>query len=129
MARRRAHRLRVSREDFDELVRQAIKRLPACYRRLMDNIVVIVEEEPSREVLDELGLSCEDDLLGLYTGTAQGEVSFFDPAGSLPARVVLYRGPILRRCRTKAEVAQEVYDTVAHELGHHFGLEDEAMPF
>jgi predicted Zn-dependent protease with MMP-like domain len=129
MARRRPRALSVSLEEFEALVREAVRRLPASYRRLLDNIAVVVEEEPSREVLDEMGLASEDDLLGLYTGTAKGGESFFDPGGYLPARVVIYRGPILRLCRTKAEVVREVQDTVAHEIGHHFGLEDEEMPF
>ena len=111
------------------LVRKAVRRLPSSYRRLLDNIAVVVEEEPSREVLDEMELESEDDLLGLYTGTAKGGESFFDPAGHLPARVIIYRGPILRLCRTKDEVVQEVRDTVAHEIGHHFGLDDDEMPY
>jgi predicted Zn-dependent protease with MMP-like domain len=74
-------------------------------------------------------LESEDDLLGLYTGVAKGGESFFDPAGQLPARVIIYRGPILRLCRTRDEVIQEVQDTVAHEIGHHFGLDDDEMPY
>jgi len=111
------------------LVQKAVERLPSSYRRLLDNISVVVEEEPSREVLDEMELESEDDLLGFYTGTAKGGESFFDPAGHLPARVIIYCGPILRLCRTKDEVIQEVQDTVAHEIGHHFGLDDDEMPY
>jgi predicted Zn-dependent protease with MMP-like domain len=129
MPRRRARPLSVSPEDFEGLVRRAVRNLPSAYRRLLDNIAVVVEEEPSRDVLDEMELESEDDLLGLYTGTARGEESFFDPAGHLPARVIVYRGPILRLCRTKEEVIQEVRDTVAHEIGHHFGLDDDEMPY
>lgn len=129
MARRHARPLAVSPEEFEELVRKAVRRLPASYRRLLDNIAVVVEEEPSKEVLDEMGLESEDDLLGLYTGTAKGEESFFDPAGHLPSRVIIYRGPIMRLCRTREEVLQEVQDTVAHEIGHHFGLDDDEMPY
>ena len=130
MARpRRARAPAIGPEAFEALVGLAVQRLPASYRRLMDNISVVVEEEPSREVLDEMELESEDDLLGLYTGVAKGGESFFDPAGQLPARVIIYRGPILRLCRTKDEVIQEVQDTVAHEIGHHFGLDDDEMPY
>jgi predicted Zn-dependent protease with MMP-like domain len=127
--RKRAPAFSVSSEEFEVLVRKAVGRLPSSYRRLLDNISVVVEEEPSREVLDEMELESEDDLLGLYTGTAKGGESFFDPAGHLPARVIIYRGPIMRLCRTKDEVIQEVQDTVAHEIGHHFGLDDDEMPY
>ena len=129
MPRRPARAFSVSPEEFEALVQKAVGRLPSSYRRLLDNISVVVEEEPSREVLDEMELESEDDLLGLYTGTAKGGESFFDPAGHLPARVIIYRGPILRLCRTKDEVIREVQDTVAHEIGHHFGLDDDDMPY
>ena len=119
----------IDSEEFEMLVQKAVGRLPSSYRSLLDNISVVVEEEPSQDVLDEMELESEDDLLGLYTGTAKGEESFFDPAGHLPARVIIYRGPILRLCRTKDEVIQEVQDTVAHEIGHHFGLDDDEMPY
>ena len=127
--RKRVPALSISPEEFEVLVRRAVRRLPSPYRRLLDNISVVVEEEPSQDVMDEMDLESEDDLLGLYTGTAKGEESFFDPAGHLPARVIIYRGPILRLCRTKDEVVQEVQDTVAHEIGHHFGLDDDEMPY
>ena len=127
--RKRAPALSVSPEEFEALVRKAVRRLPSSYRRLLDNISVVVEENPTRDMLDEMELESEDDLLGLYTGTAKGGESFFDPAGHLPARVIIYRGPILRLCRTKEEVIQEVQDTVAHEIGHHFGLDDDEMPY
>lgn len=119
----------ISGEEFERLVQQAVDGLPQPYRRLLKNVAVVVEEEPPREVLEELGLEPEDDLLGLYSGTAVGQESFFDPGAHLPARISIYRGPILRLCRTPEEVVQEVRDTVVHEIGHHFGLDDEEMPY
>lgn len=130
MARRnRRHTLSVSPAEFEALVREAVDGLPEEYRRLLKNVAVVVEEEPPREVLDDLGLESEADLLGLYSGTALDEESFFSPGGQLPAWVSIYRGPILRLCRTRDEVVQEVADTVVHEIGHHFGLDDEEMPY
>jgi predicted Zn-dependent protease with MMP-like domain len=127
-ARRRAA-LTVTAEEFADLVQRALDGLPDDYARIMKNVAVVVEEEPSREVLDDLDLESEDDLLGLYSGTARDEESFFSPGGHLPARISIYRGPILRLCRTSQEVVQEVRDTVVHEIGHHFGLDDDEMPY
>lgn len=130
MARRgRRRSLSIEPEEFERLVQQAVDGLPDQYRRLLKNVAVVVEAEPSREVLDELELESEDDLLGLYSGTARDEESFFSPGGHLPARISIYRGPILRLCRTSEEVVQEVRDTVVHEIGHHFGLDDDEMPY
>jgi predicted Zn-dependent protease with MMP-like domain len=119
----------VSLEEFDRWIQEALAELPPRFAALADEVSIVVEEEPSREVLRDLELESEDDLLGLYQGIPIDETSFFQPAGELPARISIYRGPILRLCRTKAEVIQEVRDTVVHELGHHVGLDDDEMPY
>jgi predicted Zn-dependent protease with MMP-like domain len=129
MTRRRHHALALSEAEFAKLIRQAIDGLPGEYARLMKNVAVVVEEEPSRDVLEGLGLESEDDLLGLYSGIPVDDESFFSPGGHLPSRISIYRGPILRLCRTADEVVQEVRDTVVHEIGHHFGLDDDEMPY
>jgi predicted Zn-dependent protease with MMP-like domain len=126
---RRARSLQIDPEEFERLVQTALDGLPRHYRRLLKNVAVVIEEEPAREVLEELGCESEDDLLGLYSGTSLHGESFFDPAGQLPPRISIYRGPILRLCRTLEEVVQEVRETVVHEIGHHFGLDDEEMPY
>ena len=119
----------VSVEEFDAWIREALAELPPRFSTLADEVSIVVEEEPSTEVLRDLDLESEDDLLGLYQGVPIDQASFFQPAGQLPARISIYRGPILRLCRTKAEVIHEVRDTVVHELGHHVGLDDDEMPY
>ena len=120
---------RISSEDFAKLVQQAIADLPPPYAKLMESIAVMVEEEPPQEVLEDLELDSQDDLLGLYQGQSLAEESFFAAGGTQPAKISIYRGPILRQCDTPEEVVQEVYDTVVHELGHHVGLDDDEMPY
>jgi predicted Zn-dependent protease with MMP-like domain len=129
MPRQRSHCLAMEPEAFAGLVRQAIDGLPSDYRRLLTNVAIVVEETPSREILDDLGLNSEDDLLGLYSGTSLEDDSFFSTGGDLPARISIYRRPILRLCRSAEEVVHEVRDTVVHEIGHHFGLDDDEMPY
>jgi predicted Zn-dependent protease with MMP-like domain len=119
----------ISSEEFAQLVQQAIADLPPPYAKLMDTIAVVVEEEPSPQVLRELEVESEDDLLGLYQGVSLPNDSFFSSGGGQPAQISIYRGPILRQCDTPEEVVQEVYDTVVHELGHHVGLDDDEMPY
>ena len=126
---RRRRSLTISPEDFEALVHEAVEGLPPEYRRLVKDVAIVIEEEPSRELLEELEMESEDDLLGLYSGTALHGESFFDPAGHLPPCISIYRGPILRLCRTTDEIVQEVRDTVVHEIGHHFGLDDDEMPY
>ncbi len=119
----------ITPEAFAELVREALTQIPAPYARLIEEISVVVEEEPPPEVLEELGIEEEDDLLGLYQGVSLAAQSFFHAGGQQPARIAIYRGPILRLCRSPEEVRREVRDTVVHELGHHVGLDDDEMPY
>lgn len=124
-----AGRGHISAEAFAKLVQQAIADLPPPYAKLMESIAVVVEEEPPQDVLEDLEIGGEDDLLGLYQGQSLAEESFFTAGGTQPAKISIYRGPILRQCQTPEEVVQEVYDTVVHELGHHVGLDDDDMPY
>ena len=116
-------------EEFERLVQDALATLPRRYRRRLQNVAVIVEDEPPSDVLEELGLQTEDDLLGLYSGTPIGQESFFDVGAQLPARISIYRGPILRLCHTRAEAVEQIRETIMHEIGHHLGLADEDMPY
>lgn len=121
--------LEPSQEQFGAWVEEALAHLPPPYNKLAREVSVVVEDEPSPDVLNELELESEGDLLGLYQGLSLHERSFFQPGGELPARIAIYRGPILRLCQTKTEVIQEIRDTVVHELGHHVGLNDDEMPY
>ena len=118
-----------SPEEFGALVEQALAELPPPYARLARDVSVVVEEEPPREVLEDLELESADDLLGLYQGLSLAEESFCQAGAQQTPRIAIYRGPILRLCETAEEVRQEIRDTVVHELGHHVGLGDEEMPY
>jgi len=98
---------------FEELVADALDAIPAALTSLMDNVVVLVEDRNDEE----------PDLLGLYEGVALTERGF-DYAGALPDRILIYRLPILAGCETDQEVVDEVAITVAHEIAHHFGIDD-----
>jgi predicted Zn-dependent protease with MMP-like domain len=121
--------IRLSRQQFEDLVALAVDGLPAEFADLLDNVVVTVEEEPTPEDLAEVGMSAEegDELFGLYQGVSRLERDTFYSA--LPDRVVVYRGPILRACSSRREVLREVRETVVHELGHYFGMDEDQMPF
>lgn len=109
--------LEMSREQFEELVGEALDRVPAELTRLMDNVAVFVEDEP------EPG---SPELLGLYEGTPLTERGEWY-AGVLPDRITVYRGPTLRMCATREEVVAETEVTVVHEIAHHFGIDDERL--
>ena len=118
----------MTRSVFEELVAEALELLPDEFGRELNNVAVVVEDEPDAEVLSADGLDPEeDDLFGLYQGIPLTERDSLYSA--LPDRIAIYRLPILRACRSRRQVIREVRDTVVHELGHHLGIEEEDMPF
>ncbi|CAL9461889.1 hypothetical protein SUDANB106_02677 [Streptomyces sp. enrichment culture] len=113
--------LEMTREEFEELVAEALDRIPPELTRLMDNVAVFVEDEPPAE---------DPELLGLYEGTPLTERGEWY-AGVLPDRITVYRGPTLRMCERdggdRQMVVEEVEITVVHEIAHHFGIDDERL--
>jgi predicted Zn-dependent protease with MMP-like domain len=119
--------IRINRREFQELVREALTGLPDECAAAIKNVAVVVEEEPSAEDLESVGLDPEqDDLFGLYQGVPLPERGPDAPA--LPDRIAIYRLPILWACGTREEAKAEVRTTVIHELGHYFGLDEEELP-
>jgi predicted Zn-dependent protease with MMP-like domain len=106
--------LEMTREEFEELVAEALDRIPPELTRLMDNVAVFVEDEPPAD---------DPELLGLYEGTPLTERGEWY-AGVLPDRITIYRGPTLRMCGSREEVVAETEVTVVHEIAHHFGIDD-----
>nr|WP_255378384.1 metallopeptidase family protein [Quadrisphaera sp. DSM 44207] len=105
--------------EFEEAVADGLDQLPQELARMMSNVVVLVEEEPPEDQ--------PDDLLGLYEGTPLTERGEWWAAGALPDRITVFRGPTLRACGSREEVADEVAVTVVHEVAHHFGIDDERL--
>lgn len=120
-------RLRLDSDEFARLVEKALDDLPGEFGEALENIAVVVQEEPDLELLTEYGFDPKEELLGLYEGVPLSERDSFYQA--LPDRISIYRGPILRHCRSRREVVREVRDTVVHEIGHYFGLGDDEMPY
>jgi predicted Zn-dependent protease with MMP-like domain len=120
--------MRIPPEEFDALVEHALEGLPPELAELLENVAVMVEEEPDPEDLEALGMEPDEELLGLYQGVPLVDRDSFYQA-AMPDRVFIYRGPILRACKDRRQVIREIRDTVVHELGHHFGLEEEDMPY
>ena len=119
----------ISRREFERLVEEALADLPPEFARLLDNIAVVVEDEPTDDDLDALDEDAEDDeLLGIYRGIALTHRTH-DMLPHLPDQIAIFRGPILRVSTNRRQAIREIRDTVIHELGHYFGLSDEHMEY
>ncbi len=119
--------MHITRSEFERLVEEALVSLPPQFAELLDNVAVVVEEEPSDDDLDMLEGDA-DELLGIYRGVALTRRTH-DMLPMLPDQIAIFRGPILRVARTRPEAVAEIRDTVIHELGHYFGLHDHEMPY
>lgn len=108
--------LDVSRQRFEELVGEALDEIPPELLGLLDNVVIqVADRDPD-----------DPALLGVYHGTALTE-RLSDYTFALPDAITVYRLPILEMCVDEDEVAREVAITVVHELGHHFGIDEERL--
>ncbi len=126
--------MKLSRAEFENIVAEALDSLPENFARLLTNIAVVVEDEPSDDDLDALDDDEDDDaddddseLLGIYRGTPMTERSW--EMALLPDQIAIFRGPILRISDNRREAVKEIRETVIHELGHYFGLDDDEMVF
>ena len=112
----------MTREKFERLVADAITLIPKRFRREMKNIAIIVEDEPSADLLEEMEIDPPDSLYGLYQGTPLPGRAY-DFVG-LPDRVSIFAGPLMRDYRTAHELGRQIRQTVMHEIAHFFGFEE-----
>jgi predicted Zn-dependent protease with MMP-like domain len=116
----------VTHTEFEALVERALRRLPRQFKDRITNVAVVVEDWADDETLEELGIEPPDTLYGLYRGTdlTRRDSSY---GNVLPDTIHIYQGPIEEDCADADEMAELVLDTVIHEIGHYFGLDDDTM--
>ncbi|MBI2867955.1 MAG: metallopeptidase family protein [Chloroflexi bacterium] len=116
----------MKRAHFRALVDQALAELPREFLDRLENIAILIEDWPSMQELDEVGMDDRYGLLGVYLGLPLSERgSSYNMA--LPDRIILYQKNIEDSCATEHEVREQVKVTVAHEIAHHFGISDEDL--
>jgi predicted Zn-dependent protease with MMP-like domain len=117
----------MTREEFRELVEEAIDTIPAKFAREVRNLAIVIEDEPSQDLLDEMEMEPGDSLLGLYQGTPLNERGW-GYGNQLPDRITLFQQTIEDDCDDDDEIVVAVGETLIHELGHYFGMsEDQIM--
>jgi predicted Zn-dependent protease with MMP-like domain len=114
----------VSRAAFEQRVADALASIPGRFRDALKNLVIVVEDEPSRELLDEMEV--EDTLLGLYQGTPLTERGW-GYGNVLPDRVLIFQGPHEREADNDDDLVVAIAETLIHEIGHYFGLTEEEI--
>jgi predicted Zn-dependent protease with MMP-like domain len=116
----------MTRERFTRLVEDALREIPASFRREMKNVAVVVEDEPSPALLAEMEIEPDDTLFGLYQGTPLPERGW-SYGNTLPDRISIYQRPIEEACEDDEEIRDCVAETVIHEFGHYFGMSEDEI--
>ena len=116
----------MTRRQFEALVDKALRKLPKKFRQRISNIAVVVEDWADDATLAEMGIEPPDTLYGLYRGIdlTRRDSSY---GNVMPDVITIYQGPIEEDAVDEQEMAEIVRETVVHELGHYFGLDDETM--
>jgi predicted Zn-dependent protease with MMP-like domain len=116
----------MTRKEFERLVEFALKSIPKRFRDSMQNIAVVVEDEPSPELLAEMEIEEGDSLYGLFQGTPLTERNWSD-GSRMPDRISIYQKPIDEDAEDDEDRLVIVVETVIHEFGHYFGLSEEEI--
>lgn len=115
------------RRQFETLVEAALETIPQRFRDAIANMAIVVDDEPSLDLLDEMEIDEAGTLLGLYQGTPLPERGSAH-GNTLPDVVTLFQGPIEREAGDDPEqVVFEIGETLIHELGHYFGLSEDEI--
>jgi predicted Zn-dependent protease with MMP-like domain len=120
------------RRRFDRQLERVLDDLPAMVLELLDQVPLVVEDHPSRRQMEELEVECRDELCGLYDGIPLTERSI-ELSGTLPDQVTIFREGILRAASDDQgrirgdELRRQIRITILHEVGHHFGLDEDDL--
>jgi predicted Zn-dependent protease with MMP-like domain len=116
----------MTRDAFERLVAEAVQLIPARFRRQMQNLALVVEEEPAPALLADMGIEPPDSLYGLYQGTPLPERQWAD-GNRLPDRISIYQRPIEEDAEDDEDARDMIAETLIHEVGHYFGLSEEEI--
>jgi predicted Zn-dependent protease with MMP-like domain len=116
----------MDRAQFERLVADALASIPQRFRDALTNLVIVVEDEPERELLREMEIEPPDTLFGLYQGTPLTERRW-DYGNALPDRILLFQGPHEREADEDDDLVVSIAETLIHEIGHYFGLSEEEI--
>ena len=116
----------MTRKEFERHVAEALASIPRRFRDAMQNIAIVVEDEPSPDLLDEMEIEAPDTLLGLYQGTPLTERRW-DYGNALPDRVLIFQGPHERSSEDEDDLVVAIAETLIHEIGHYFGMSEDQI--
>lgn len=118
--------MQLSRQEFEDLAADAIESLPDHFLEKLEDVLVLVEDNPGPEHLEGRTLAPGMRLLGLYQGVPLTLRSPFSPY-QMPDRITIFQRPIESISRSREQIVAQVRRTVLHEVAHHFGISDSRL--
>jgi len=115
----------ISREKFEELVDEGIKKIPKRFLEKLDNVDIVIEDEPTEVQVKKLKLGINSKLFGLYEGVPQTKRGYY--SGVLPDKITIFKKTFEEVCSSEEEIREKVGQTVWHEIAHHFGMDEERV--
>ncbi|MFZ5559514.1 MAG: metallopeptidase family protein [Patescibacteria group bacterium] len=115
----------MDREKFEKLVWQGIEAIPKRFLEKLDNVDIVIEEEPTEEQKKKTKLGPNAKLFGLYEGIPQTKRRFY--SGVLPDKITIFKKTFEEVCSSEEEIKKRVGQTVWHEIAHHFGMDEERV--
>jgi predicted Zn-dependent protease with MMP-like domain len=117
--------MKLTAREFEKLVEDGLALIPDEIRSRINNVQIVIEDEPGDDLLEELGVPPDETLFGLYTGVPLTERTMGYSA--LPDRIVIFRRPLIEEFADPAAIRREVARTVIHEVAHHLGIDEERL--
>ncbi len=115
----------MDRGKFEELVRGGIEAIPQKFLKKLNNVDIIIEDEPTEKQMEKLELRGGSKLFGLYEGVPQTKRQHY--SWVLPDKITIFKKPIEEIASSEEEIKEMVKSTVWHEIAHHFGLNEERV--
>lgn len=116
----------MKRKEFDSLLKKALGKIPREFREALEEVQIVVDDWPDRELMEEVTGDRDEVLYGLFTGTPLTE-QHFDDWGDLPAVIHIYRKPLEEDFADPSELEREIEVTLAHEIAHFLGFDEEIL--
>jgi predicted Zn-dependent protease with MMP-like domain len=117
--------IHLDKASFEQLVALALEELPDVFRENLNNVTIVIEDEPKAEQVRKMKLRPGRTLFGLYEGIPQTKRLNYTLV--LRDKITIFQRPMEYFCSTRAEIKEQVKKTVLHEIGHHFGMSEEQL--
>ncbi|MCR4330955.1 MAG: metallopeptidase family protein [Patescibacteria group bacterium] len=117
----------MKQKEFEKLVEKGITAIPEKFRRMMDNVIVVIADEPSEKTRQEHGLSADETLLGLYEGIPRTERGVEYGGLVMPDTITIFQHPIEEKAESTDDIPEIVANTIWHEIAHYFGMNEDEV--